>query len=117
LPVYILVIGLFSVGVGWIVAGLHVFLRDTAQVLSVVLTVWFFLTPVMITERQYPGWAQILLVANPLAYIVRAYRELLLSSRVPDGMNLVIAAAYATAMFVIGGLFFRQVKRGFADVL
>src|ERR1700729_1200314 len=33
LPVYTLIIGLFAVGVGWVVASLHVFLRDTAQVL------------------------------------------------------------------------------------
>jgi ABC-type polysaccharide/polyol phosphate export permease len=117
LPIYILVTGLFAVGVGWIVAGLHVFLRDTAQVLSVILTVWFFLTPIMITERQYPEWAHILLAANPMAYVVRAYRDLVLGNRVPDGINLLIATAYAAGMFVAGGLFFRQIKRGFADVL
>src|SRR5579871_5515385 len=35
LPVYMLVVGLLAVGVGWIVASLHVYLRDTGQVLSV----------------------------------------------------------------------------------
>src|SRR5215471_15628966 len=40
LPVYIGILGLFAVGVGWIVAGLQVYLRDTAQVLSVLLTFW-----------------------------------------------------------------------------
>lgn len=38
LPVYMLVIGLFAVGLGWIVASVHVFLRDTAQLMSVILT-------------------------------------------------------------------------------
>ena len=117
LPVYILVIGLFAVGVGWVVASLHVFLRDTAQVLSVILTFWYFLTPIMITEIQYPPWARFLLAANPLAYLVRGYRELLLSSHVPDGADLLIAAAYGVAVFLLGGLFFRHMKRGFADVL
>jgi len=31
LPLYLVVIGLLAVGLGWIVASLHVFLRDTAQ--------------------------------------------------------------------------------------
>jgi hypothetical protein len=31
--------------------------------------------------------------------------------------DLAIAAAYGAAAFVIGGLFFRHMKRGFADVL
>jgi lipopolysaccharide transport system permease protein len=99
------------------VAGLHVFVRDTAQVLSVVLTFWFFATPIMVPESQYPSWAHALVMANPLAYLVRAYRDVLLSSRVPDPADLGIAAVYGAAVFVLGGLFFRRLKRGFADVL
>lgn len=117
LPLYILVLGLLAVGIGWIVAGLHTFLRDTAQVLSVALTFWFFATPIMVTEEQYPAWAHFLLAANPLVYLVRSYRDMLLSSRLPDPRDLAVAAAYAAATFVIGGLFFRHMKRGFADVL
>ena len=117
LPIYMVILGLFSIGVGWVAASLHVFLRDTAQVLSVVLTFWFFATPIMLVETQYPPWANAILAANPLTYLVRAYRDLLLSSRVPRASDLAIAAGFGIAMFILGGLFFRHVKRGFADVL
>src|SRR6185437_11056911 len=68
LPVYMLLIGLFAVGLGWIFASLHVYLRDTAQMLSVLLMFWFWLTPIMITEDQFPKWkwAKFLLAANPM---------------------------------------------------
>ena len=117
LPLYFVVIGLVAVGLGWIVASLHVFLRDTAQVVSVVLIFWFWLTPIFITEKQFPPWARFLLVANPLYYVVGAYRTILLGSGVPDLEDLAIATAYGAAMFIAGGLFFRHMKRGFADVL
>ena len=117
LPLYFVVIGLLAVGLGWIVASLHVFLRDTAQVVSVVLIFWFWLTPIFITEKLFPPWARFLLVANPLYYVVGAYRTILLGSGVPDLEDLAIATAYGAAMFVAGGLFFRHMKRGFADVL
>ena len=117
LPVYILLIGLFAVGVGWIVASLHVFLRDTAQLLSVVLTFWFWLTPIFISEQQYPRAGRFLLLGNPLVYVVRGYRELLLSSRPPRLADLAVVALIALGTFVAGGLFFRHMKRGFADVL
>ena len=117
LPVYTLIIGLFAVGVGWVVASLHVFLRDTAQVLGVILTFWFFATPIMVPESRYPGWAHILVVANPLAYLVRAYRQMLLGNRVPNPADLLVAAASGAVVFLLGGLFFRHMKRGFADVL
>jgi ABC-type polysaccharide/polyol phosphate export permease len=117
LPLYFLVAGLLAVGWGWIVASLHVFLRDTAQMVSVVLIFWFWLTPIFITPQQFPPWARFLLVGNPLYYVVRGYRTILLGSGMPDLEDLAIATAYGAAMFVAGGLFFRHMKRGFADVL
>jgi lipopolysaccharide transport system permease protein len=117
LPVYMLLIGFFAVGIGWIVASLQVYLRDTAQVLSVVLTFWFWITPIFIDEQLFPVRVRWLLRLNPLAFLVRAYRERLLSYRYPDPRDFLLIAAYALAAFVLGGLFFRHLKRGFADVL
>jgi lipopolysaccharide transport system permease protein len=117
LPIYMLLIGLFGVGVGWIVSSLQVYLRDTAQVLSVVLTFWFWMTPIMIDEQHIPPQVRFIVHINPLAFVVRAYRERLLSYRVPDLEEFAILAAYSLAAFLIGGLFFRHLKRGFADVL
>jgi lipopolysaccharide transport system permease protein len=117
LPFYMLTVGLFAVGVGWIVASLHVFLRDTAQILSVILTFWFWATPIFISEEKFPPWAGFLLHVNPLYYSVRSYRAILLHSTMPDFEDLAISAAWGIAVFVIGGLFFRYMKRGFADVL
>jgi ABC-type polysaccharide/polyol phosphate export permease len=119
LPVYIFVLGLFAVGVGWIVASLHVFQRDTAQVMSVVLQFWFWLTPIFFTEAKYPPKARILLTLNPMNYLVRGYRQMLLTSTWgwTDLRDLAVAAGFGVALFLIGGLFFRYMKRGFADVL
>jgi lipopolysaccharide transport system permease protein len=117
LPLFMVVTGLFAVGLAWIVSSLHVFLRDTAQVLSVIMTFWFWLTPVFFDETQFPERARFLLTANPLFYIVRAYRAVLLHSAMPSLTDLGIAAVFGASAFVAGGLFFRYMKRGFADVL
>lgn len=117
LPLYMFLIGLFAIGIAWIVSSLQVYLRDTAQVLSVVLTFWFWLTPIFITEQQFPEQFRFLLRANPLAFVVRAYRDRLLSYRVPSLHEFAFVAVYALTAFVAGGLFFRHLKRGFADVL
>lgn len=117
LPIYVFVVGLLAVGVGWVVASLHVFQRDTAQVLSVILQFWFWLTPIFVTDELYKGKAHWLLVANPLSHIVRSYRFLLLTHSLPDPGDLAVAAAFGATVFLLGGLFFRYMKRGFADVL
>jgi len=117
LPLYMLFIGLFAVGVGWFVASLNVYLRDTAQVLTVLMTLWFYFTPIMISEKQIPARFQSLIRLNPMAWVVRAYRDRLLSALWPSWQELAVLAAYSLAAFIAGGLFFRHLKRGFADVL
>jgi lipopolysaccharide transport system permease protein len=49
--------------------------------------------------------------------VVRAYRDLLLSHRFPNLHDIAVVAAVAGITFMAGGLFFRYMKRGFADVL
>ncbi|MDQ6676469.1 MAG: ABC transporter permease [Acidobacteriota bacterium] len=117
LPIFLVLLGLFAIGIGWIASSLQVYLRDTAQVLTVGLTFWFWVTPIFITEDQFPESLRFLITANPLAYIVRAYREMLLGYRVPSLRDLALAAVYSVTTFVVGGMFFRYMKRGFADVL
>jgi homopolymeric O-antigen transport system permease protein len=117
LPFYMLGLGLFAIGIGWIVSSLHVFLRDTAQILGVVMLVWFWLTPLFMEESTFPERVRFLLTANPMYYVVRAYRAVLLQSAMPSLADLGITVACGVVAFTIGGLFFRYMKRGFADVL
>jgi lipopolysaccharide transport system permease protein len=49
--------------------------------------------------------------------VVRAYRAALLYSVMPSVRDLAISGAFGVTAFVAGGLFFRHMKRGFADVL
>jgi ABC-type polysaccharide/polyol phosphate export permease len=117
LPVYMFFVGLLAVGVGWVVSSLHVYLRDTAQALSVIINLWFWITPIMISADRIPGPFQVLVRWNPMSWVVNAYRNRLLSSQWPDWRELAVIAAYSVTVFVLGGLFFRHLKRGFADVL
>jgi lipopolysaccharide transport system permease protein len=117
LPPYMLLLGMFAIGLGWIFASLQVYLRDTAQLVAVLLTFWFWMTPIFLSEQQIPENLRFIVRVNPLAYVVRAYRERLLTYQPPSLSELGILAAYALTAFVVGGLFFRHLKRGFADVL
>jgi ABC-type polysaccharide/polyol phosphate export permease len=117
LPFYMFLIGLLAVGIGWIAASLHVFLRDTAQMVSVIMTAWFWLTPIMISEDKVPRQVRFLLTANPMYYAVKVYRQALFTSTLPDWRDVAKLALSGAAVFLAGGLFFRYMKKGFADVL
>jgi lipopolysaccharide transport system permease protein len=117
LPIYMIFVGLLGIGVGWIVSSLQVYLRDTVQVLAVVMMLWFWITPIMISEDRIPQQFRPLVTLNPLRWIVRAYRDRLLSPNWPHWQEFAVLTAYSVGVFVLGGLFFRHLKRGFADVL
>lgn len=117
LPVYTVLLGLFAIGVAWLAASLQVFLRDTAQMVVVLLTGWFWITPIFLDETHFPPGARFLVKYNPLALAVKGYRQRLMTYELPSGHDLWMLAGVAVAVFFLGGMFFRHLKRGFADVL
>jgi lipopolysaccharide transport system permease protein len=117
LPVCAAMLGLLAVGLSWISSSFQVYLRDTVQVVSVILIFWQWVTPIFLPENRFPGQTHLIVALNPITYVVRCYRDVLLSARAPALHDLAILAGVSAAVFVIGGLFFRHMKRGFADVL
>lgn len=116
LPTYLLLC-MFTVGLGWLVASLHVYLRDTAQLISVAMTFWFWFTPIFIEESMVPERFRFLLQINPMAHFVGIYRQCLLGMGAPSWTQFGLAAVCGLGMFVVGGAAFRRLRRGFADVL
>lgn len=117
LPLYIVLLGLFTMGVSWLVSSLNVFLRDTAQVLTIVLTFWFWFTPIFFTVDRLPARLRFLALWNPLAPVVDAYRSCILLGRWPSLSELAQLTLLSVGTFIVGGLFFRHSKGAFGDVL
>ena len=117
LPAFTALLGVFAIGVGWIFSSLQVYLRDTAQAVVVLLTGWFWATPIFIDESHFPAFARFLVRWNPMAMVVRAYRQLILRQELPALRDFLLLAAIALGAFFLGGLVFRHLKKGFADVL
>jgi lipopolysaccharide transport system permease protein len=116
-PVYLLLLMLFALGLSWFVASLNVFVRDVSQILSVILTFWFWFTPIFYSTNRFPPKLLFLIRFNPLAHVVTGYRDCLLRMHMPDMHILAILALASLAVFVAGGMFFRKTKREFVDVL
>ena len=96
-PLYFFFLMLFTLGVSWLVASLNVFVRDAAQVLSVVLTFWFWFTPIFYSADRFPPKMRFLIRLNPLALVVTGYRDCLLRMRMPN-LNILVAFAVASLL-------------------
>jgi ABC-type polysaccharide/polyol phosphate export permease len=117
---YMLLLLLFAQGLGWIVATLQVFLRDTIQALQIILTLWLWFTPIfypMSMMDRAPKAVRILARMNPMAIIVTGYRNSLLHIAQPSRIAIGAAMLVSMAVFVAGAFLFRRAKPGFADVL
>ena len=54
---------------------------------------------------------------NPLAYLVEAYRDLILYGELPGLMSSVYFSLFAAALFVVAFALFVRLKPRFADLL
>jgi lipopolysaccharide transport system permease protein len=102
-----------TVGLGLLLSSVHVFFRDTAQVLGMVFTAWFYLTPIVYPIGSVPArflpWIQ----ANTLSALVGLYRQALLGVP-PSGGTLVLAVA-AAVLLSAGLWLFARLKPAFVD--
>ena len=69
LPAWFFWLMLLALGLGWLLAALQVFLRDTAQVLTVLLVFWFWFTPIFYQLERVPPRFQFWLRLNPLTHV------------------------------------------------
>lgn len=117
LPVLLAPQLLATVGLGWLMASLGVFLRDIAQFNQLFFSAWLYLTPILYPEELVPPRFRWLVDFNPMAPLMRNYRRILLEGQRPDWRGLVITTAFALGCFLIGYWWFQRTKKAFADVL
>ncbi|MCC6847260.1 MAG: ABC transporter permease [Deltaproteobacteria bacterium] len=106
-----------AIGVGWAVAALHVFFRDTAQALGVLLPVWFYVTPILYPQHLVPPFLQPVLALNPMTALVQAHRDVLLYGVAPDGAALLQIATASLVTFAVGAWTFARARGEFADLV
>jgi len=116
LPALIVPQVLFTLGIGWFLAGLNVFLRDVSHLLGLVLTLWMLLTPIFYPPEAIPSRFKFVVLWNPLHYIVSGYRSVLLDHQTPALVGLVVVSLLAIVSFYVGYWFFARCKSAFADV-
>jgi ABC-2 type transport system permease protein len=114
LPLALLLQGALQVGVGWILAATYVFFRDLMPIVGFVLSVLFYLSPIL-----YPvtGRFESLFAWNPMTPLLGLYRSALLATPLPHVGSIVFLLAAAVVFFAAGLLCFRNVQGTLADLI
>ncbi|AFZ32625.1 ABC transporter permease [Gloeocapsa sp. BRSZ] len=109
---------LLTAGLGYLAAGLTVFLRDVPQTLGLLINVWFYATPIIYPASLIPeAWRGWIFWLNPMTAIVEVYRDLVLVGELRHGGELSVAAIASFVVFCLGFTVYRRLRPAFADVL
>lgn len=108
---------LFTLGVSYMASVVGTFVPDMRDVIGAILRALLFATPIIYPPSIVPEQYSLLIDLNPLAFLVEAYRELVLEGQIPATGHLIAFYLVALAFFGLGWVLFQRTKSSFADVL
>lgn len=118
LPLFVVLQLIFILGLAYMFTVIGAYLPDVKETLRAFVRAMFFVTPIIWPVSRVEGTKFEWVVDwNPMAYVVEAYRDLIINGRVPDGMATLWFTLLSVALFVAGFALFHRVKKQFADLV
>lgn len=116
LPVPLAVQCVLTVGLAFLISALTVHFRDVQNILSHVLHLWFFVTPVLyIYDDNMSPALRRLLRLNPMTHIIVSYQQILFEGRFDHGRGLLVTGAIAVGAVAAGAFVFERLRDTIAE--
>ncbi|WP_107839191.1 ABC transporter permease [Metasolibacillus meyeri] len=116
-PIIILPLLLFVLGLTWFLASLAVYIRDVGQIIVVAIPALMFMSPVFYPRTSIPEEFQFFYSLNPITYVVEDMRGAIIWGDLPHWGLLGIVTAIGAVVAILGYVWFKKTRKGFADVL
>ncbi len=114
-PVLFVIHLLFIMGFSFPLAALNLYFHDVRFLVGVVLTLWFYLTPVIYPIDIVPERYGIIFDLNPNSLLINAYRRVVLMDTSPHLDSLLMGIVISGLTFLVGYYLFKKMERDFAD--
>lgn len=116
LPLLVIIMIGSALGVGLILSALTVAYRDFRYVVTFLVQLWMFVSPVLYPVTIVPKTWRWLLAFNPMTGVIEGFRSAILNKPF-DTPILLISFLSAIVLFFAGLLYFRYKERSFADII
>ena len=113
LPVPLLALTLFTMGMTFLFAAANVYYRDIAHVLQVVLSAWFYLTPIIYPLDFLPAKYRWILKLNPMIYVINGFRLSVYYGMLPKAPSIAASFVCGFLSLFIGFAIFRKYQDNF----
>ena len=108
---------LFTFAIAILLSSLNLFYRDVQYLFNLILTIWFYFTPVLYAVELFPTQYRWIFKINPMSVFINAYRQILLSHDWPNWSSLGIGIGISLMLFIISYKIFKSLEGTFADVV
>lgn len=113
LPVPLLALAIFALGMTFFFAVANVFYRDVAHILQIVLSAWFYLTPIIYPLDAIPAKYHWFFKLNPIIYVINGFRLAVYYGQLPHLQSIAASFACAFISLIIGYSLFRRYQDSF----
>lgn len=117
LPIILAPVVIGSLAVAWIVSALTVYIRDLAQIISLMMSVLLFVSPIFYPSDALPSRFAIITKLNPLAPVIEQIRAATINGQWPSLTFIAIGLVASLVLLELCYRIFAGAKRGFADIL
>lgn len=117
LPVFLVLMMMTALGVGYWLSALNIEYRDVVYALPFISQIWMFLSPVVYPSSLVPAKYRMLYGLNPMAGVIDGFRWAFLGAGSGPSPMLLASACISIALFVSGIFWFRSRERTFADAI
>ncbi len=115
LPIPILFLAMFSLGVGLFISSLAIYYSDVAEMYQIVLMAWFYLSPVIFKDDfLQPQVLTIIKIVNPMYHLINLFRAPIYEGRIPDLSEFLVSGLWAITALAIGWVVFSRRADEFA---
>lgn len=115
LPVIIIIQYVFQLGIVFILSSIEVYMRDIEHIINFIISMAFYVTPILYTPDIFPEKLVWLLKINPLAYIINSYRNVFYYQMAPNFVDLFVVGIFDIFVFCFGYVIFGKLQKGFAE--
>ena len=103
LPLILIQLYLFSLGLSFLLAQMNVFFRDMEYIYHAVCVAWTYLTPIFYPIERLPNLLQVVIrFFNPMYCYVSQFRDCALYGRIPGAGYVIGGCIWAVVMMVLG---------------
>ena len=115
LPLIAIIQYVMLLGFTFILSAIEMYMRDIEHIVNFILSMAFYVTPILYTPDIFPEKLAWVLKVNPMAYLVNAYRSIFFYQKMPDLMGIGVVSIFSIFLFMIGYLIFEKLQKGFAE--